>query len=431
MYIATVPNRNSPPAILLRAGYREGGKVKSRTLANISDWPRQKIEALRRLLRGEKLAPLGMVLDIAASRRRARARALSAIFQRISFAEILAPAPSRERDSIMNTIAALILDLGSKGGAGPLPDVDGARDHALEWLENRRSLIVKQLALRHLKERGAALLDLGSGMLADLHGRPVSIALPPGASGGARALRARIQKIREEFRVATILLVAERDIPSDDFLGELKASGGLDWIMPLKTRAIRKLAEDRKLEPELFDRHAILEFVHPDFPGERFAARRDESIHRARARKHRSALGATTRSLARLQASAAKGSPAGAEKIRAAAKAILARNKTAKFFTLASDERSFSFRVDEAEASLESGLYGVSVLRTSLAAKRLSAADVVSGYSNLGRTQRVFHSMKHRDIKPLPGRSLPGDAEGRNIFLRLLACYVERHMRRA
>ena len=434
MYIATVPNRNSPPAILLRTGYREDGKVKSRTLANLSKWPQHKIETLRLLLQGEELAPLGKIFEIAASQRRVRERAIRATIKSLGLERMIAPAPSRERGFVMNLIVALTLAAERKGGADSLSDIlraTGARgdesDRALDWLERRSDGIEKELARRYLDAGGPALFGLSSsslkgglraehGMLTDVRGRPVSIAVKTDGAGAPMTLLPRLQKMKEDFGVGTIAVVAERGLLSGTRRQELKA-GGLDWIAPLKTKAIRKLVDEKILRPELFDQRDLLEFSHPDFPGERLAARRDEQIRGLLARKRRAALAATSRALTRLQASAGKGSVAGIEEIEAKARTIAGERKTAKFFVVDVEAGGFRFRLNEDKAAAEAALDGVTVLRTSLAAESLSAESVVDAYENLGRTKRAFSSMK--------------TAAPRHFFLRMLACCVERHMRRA
>jgi hypothetical protein len=205
----------------------------------------------------------------------------------------------------------------------------------------------------------------------------------------------------------------------------------LDWIAPLKPRTIGKLLADRIIQPELFDQRGFLEFEHPDFPSQRFAARRDEKLRGLRARERRSLLGATSRGLARLQVLAGRGSVAGITEIGARAAAIVGKHKTAKFFALNIEERCFSFRVAEEAEAADAALDGISVLRTSLSAESLSAEDVFAGYESLGRTMRAFHSMKTMDLGARPNRRRPEEDAPRDFFLRMLACRVERHMRRA
>ena len=440
MYIATIPNRNSPPAILLRAGYREGGKVKSRTLANLSKWPRQRIATLRLLLKGEKLAPLGKIFEIAASQRRIRERAAQAAIKRLGFERVISPAPSRERDVIMDMIVALILAPESDGGKNSLSDILGvtAADRAMDWLARRQGSIERELARRNLIKGGLALLGLSSsslkgglradyGMLTDLRGRPVSIAVQ---MGGAGALMTRSQRMKEDFGLGTIVLVADRGVLSEEDLDELRAAGGLDWVVPLNARTLKKLVDERIILPELFDQRGLLEFSHPDFPGERFAARRDEKMSVLRARQRRASLAATSRALARLQVLAGRGTLAKME-IEAKARAIVDARKTGKFFVLNVEEGGFRFRVNEEEAAKEGALDGISVLRTSLAAERLSAKGVVDGYEILGRTKRIFRSTKAMDFEGRPNRRRLEEAVPRHFFLRMLACCVERHMRQA
>jgi hypothetical protein len=437
MYIATVPNRNSPPAILLRAGYREGGKVKSKTLANLSKWPRQKIAALRLLLKGETLAPLSRIFEIAASRRRTRARKALAAIKRLAFERSLAPAPSRERRLILDLVIALVLAPERGGGTTSLSDLQGVNpvdeselDHALSWLERGQERIEKSLAARHLEEGGLAFLDLRYGILSDGHGRPVSIAVQTDGEGAPKTLWPQLLKMKERLGLGTVALVPDRGAVSEDIHNQAKTSDGFDWIAPLNTAAIRKLVVDRTLTPDLFKPRGIREFSHPDFPGESLTAWRDEKIRGLRASARRSALGATRRALAKLQEFAGRGSVAGTQAIGASADAILDKHKTARFFVLDIAEKELSFRVNEESEAVEAALDGLCVLRASLAARRLSAEDLMGGYRNLIRLRKAFRSAKTLNVRALP-RSSPREQVVRgNSFLRLLVCYVERGLAR-
>jgi transposase len=472
MYIDIIPNRKSPPAILLRESVREGAKIQKRTLANLSALSMQQVESIRRVLKGEKLVALEERFEIVASAHHGHVEAVRAAMKRLSFDELLASRPCRERDLVAGMIAARILDPESKLATTrwwhttTLPEILGVSDadeddlyDAMDWLLQRQGHIEKKLAARHLKEGGMALYDLSSsyfegatcplaalghsrdgkkgtlqvnyGLLTDDRGRPVSISVFAGNTGDPKTLMPQVHKMKEDFGIKTMVLVGDRGMISQKQIDEIKDVVGIDWITALKTGAIRKLVDDKAIQMELFDERNIFEFTHPDFPDERLVACRNPELRKLRGHKRRSLLEATARELTKVQTMVARGAIEGKDMIGLRVGAIINKYKMAKHFVLDIEERSLNFRVDDENVAAEAALDGIYVLRTSLAKERLSTEDIVRSYKSLSQVERAFRSMKTMDLKIRPIRHRLEDRVRAHIFLCMLAYYVEWHMREA
>ena len=472
MYIDIVPNRKSPPAILLRESVREGEHIRKRTLANLSTLSMLQIESIRRVLKGENLVPIGDRFQIVASPQHGHVQAVLAAMKRLGFEELVASRPCRERDLAVGMIAARILDPESKLATTrcwhttTLPAILGVSDAdedelygAMDWLLKRQGHIEQKLAARHLKEGGMALYDLSSsyfegvtcplatlghnrdgkkgklqvnyGLLTDDCGRPVSVSVFPGNTGDPKTLMPQVRKVKENFGIKTVVLVGDRGMISQTQIDEIKGVAGIDWITALKTGAIRKLVDDQALQLELFDERNIFELTHPDFPGERLVACRNPELRKLRAHKRRSLLEATGRELAKVQAMVARNTLAGKDKIGLRAGTVVNKYKVAKHFVLDIEDQSFSFHVDEENVAAEAALDGIYVLRTSLAKERLSTEDTVRSYKNLSQVERAFRSIKTMDLKVRPMHHHLEDRVRSHIFLCMLAFYVEWHMREA
>lgn len=471
MYIARIPNRQSPPAILLREGYRENGKVKNRTLANLTKWPEPKIEMLRRLLNDENLAPIEKVFEIVGSAHHGHVQAVLTAIRRLDFEGVIASTPSRERDLVMGLVAARILDPESKlattrwWGTTTLPEILGVSDadeddlyEAMDWLVERQGRIEKKLAARHLKEGGMALYDLSSsyfegvtcplaalghnrdgkkgklqvnyGLLTDHRGCPVSVTVFPGNTGDPKTLMPQVRKVKDDFGIKTMVLIGDRGMISQKQIDEIKVDG-MDWITALKTGAIRKLVDGRALQLELFDERNLFELTHPDFPGERLVACRNPELRKLRGHKRRSLLEATGRELAKVQGMVKRGVLSGKDKIGVRVGAVVNKYKVAKHFVLEIEDQRFDFHIDEERVAEEASLDGIYVLRTSLTKERRSAEDTVRHYKDLSRVERAFRSMKTMDLKIRPIHHRLEERVRAHIFLCMLAYYVEWHMREA
>jgi transposase len=399
-------------------------------------------------------------------------QAVLAAIKRLRIDELITSTPSRERDLVMGMIAARILEPDTKLATTrwwhttTLPEILGLRDadeddlyDAMDWLLKRQGRVENKLAARHLKEGGMALYDLSSsyfegvtcplaalghnrdgkkgklqvnyGLLTDDHGRPISVSVYAGNTGDPKTLMPQVQKVKDDFGIKTVVLVGDRGMISQTQIDEIKEVGGMDWITALKTEAIRKLVEGEALQLELFDERNIFELTHPDFPGERLVACRNPELRKLRGYKRRSLLEATSRELTKVQGMVGRATLGGKDQIGVRVGKVVNKYKVAKHFVLDIQDHSFNFRIDEKKVEDEAALDGIYVLRTSLTKKQLSTEDTVRSYKNLSQVERAFRSMKTMDLKVRPIHHHLEDRVRAHIFLCMLACYVEWHMREA
>jgi hypothetical protein len=484
MYIATVPNRSSPPAILIRESYREGGKVKSRTIANISGWPAAKIEALREVLAGKR-GPSGPAVslqdafDIVRSRPHGHVAAALATLRRLELHERIDRRACPERNLVEGMIVARILDPQSKlataRGFSPetldssLGQVLGLEQTdeddlyaAMDWLLQRQDRIEDRLAQRHLVEGGLVLYDLSStyfegrhcplaklghsrdgkrdklqivfGLLTNAEGCPVAVQVFEGNVGDPKTLAAQVHKLRERFGIERLVLVGDRGMITEARIREdLAPVEGLDWITALRAPAIRKLVEAGSLQLSLFDRKDMAEISDPQYPGERLIVCKNPLLAEERRRKRNELLAATEAALAKVEQRThrAKRPLQGREKIALTVGKVLGRFKMAKHFQLEFRDDGFNYARDEQKIADEEALDGFYVVRTNVDAERMSAEDAVRNYKSLSRVERAFRSIKTVDLKVRPIHHRKEDRVRAHIFLCMLAYYVEWHMREA
>ena len=469
MYIATIPNRGSPPAILLREGYREDGKVKSRTLANLSKLPPEALEALRRVLKGDKLVKAGDAFEAIASRHHGHVQAVVRTMQRLSFANLLAARRSPQRDLVVAMVAARILEPDSKLATTrwwhttTLPeelDVTAADENdlytAMDWLLKSQDRIEKKLAARHLEDDGLALYDLSSsyfegntcplaafghnrdgkkgklqvnyGLLTDRRGIPVSVSVFKGNTGDPKTLLPQVDKVRQDFGIAQFVLVGDRGMIAQKQIDALRQSDGIDWIAALRPEAIKKLVSSGAIQMGLFDERNLFALIHPDFPGERLVACRNPELARRRAQKRESLLAATVKELEKVQRMVGRGRLRGRDEIGVRVGKVVNKYKVGKHFQLDIHDDLFDFAIDQEKVAAEAALDGIYVIRTSLSEPRLSAADTVRSYKLLGQVERGFRSLKTIDLKVRPIRHRLEDRVRAHVFLCMLAYYVQWHM---
>jgi len=472
MYIATIPNRGSPPAILLREGYRDGGKVKNRTLANLSHWPPAKVDLLRRVLRDEPLAPSTTLFEVLSSRHHGHVEAVRSAMHRLGFDALIAARPSRERDLVVAMVAARILEPDSKLATTrwwqttTLPTALGVRDadedalyEAMDWLLARQVRIEQKLAARHLRAGGLVLYDLTSsyfegttcplaafghnrdgkkgklqvnyGLLADGRGCPVAVSVFQGNTGDPPTLLPAVQQVRERFGIETLVIVGDRGMISQTQITALQTLEGVDWITALKTGAIRDLMADGHLQLGLFDERNLFELTHPDFPGERLVACRNPELAKLRTHKRQALLEATVTELEKVRAMVARGTLKGRDAIGVRVGKVVNKYKVAKHFQLEIHDDRFAFQIDAARVAAEAALDGIYVIRTSVPAARLDATDAVRHYKQLSDVERAFRALKTIDLKVRPIRHRLEERVRAHIFLCMLAYYVEWHMREA
>jgi len=388
MYIATVPNRSSPPAILLRESYRQGKRVKSRTLANLSKLPPEAIEILRWVLRGEKLVPVEEAFEVHTSYHHGHVQAVLDAMKQLGFSSLVASRPSRERDLVVAMVAARILLPDSKLATTrqwqitSLPSILGVSGtdeddlySAMDWLLKRQDRIERKLAARHLKEGSLVLYDLTSsyfegltcplaargfnrdgkrdklqvnyGLMTDHRGCPVSVSVFEGNTGDPKTLLPQVEKARESFGLHRMVLVGDRGMITQKQINALRPIDGIAWITALRPEAIKKLVECRAVQMGLFDERNLFELTHPDFPGERLVACRNPDLARRRAQKRESLLEATSRELGKVRRMVERDRLRGKEEIAKRVNSILEQYRIGKHFKVEIRDDGFDFEVEQ------------------------------------------------------------------------------------
>lgn len=390
MYITSVPNRNSPPAILLRESYREAGQVKTRTLANLSKVPAHVLAPMRRALKGEELVAVDEAFEIVAdgSRAHGHVAAVLSAMRRLGFFKLIASRHCRERDLVVAMVAARILEPQSKLATTlwwadtTLPEILGvsAADEdelyeTMDWLLERQRYIEKKLAARHLDEDGLALYDLTSsyfegvtcplaafghnrdgkkgklqvnyGLLTNQQGIPVSVSVFEGNTGDPKTLLPQVEKVQKEFGIERFVLVGDRGMLTQKQILALRAIEGIDWIGALRPEAIRKLIKDGAIQMGLFDERNLFELEHSDFPDERLVACRNAELAQRRAGKRKSLLAATAKELEKVRRMVQRGRLHGKKAIGTRVDNILKKYRIGKYYTLDIRDEGFDYEVDE------------------------------------------------------------------------------------
>jgi hypothetical protein len=469
MHIDIVPNRKSPPAVLLRESYREGTHVRKRTLANLSALSAAQVDAIRRTLRGETLVPLADLFEIVHSRHHGHVQAIRTAMAQLGFESLIASRPSRDRDLIVAMVMARIIDPTSKLATTrwwhttTLPALVGVADAdendlyaALDWLLTRQAHIEQKLAARHLHAGGLVLYDLSSsyfegttcplaargysrdgkrdklqvnyGLLTDPRGRPVAVSVFAGNTGDPKTLLPQVEKLQKTFAIDQLVLVGDRGMISQKQINALKQREGMDWITALRTGAIRKLVDEGHIQFGLFDQRNLFEVTHPDFPGERLVACRNPQLALLRAHKRQSLLDATSRDLETVRSMTVRGTLKGKAAIGVRIGKVVDKYKMSKHVVLDIRDDGFDFHVDDDKVAAEAALDGIYVIRTSVPTQRLATDDVVRSYKMLTHVERAFRSLKTIDIEVRPIRHRLEDRVRAHIFLCMLAHYVVWHM---
>jgi transposase len=480
MYVATIPNRNSPPAILLRESYREGAKVKNRTLANLSHWPAHKIGALRAVLRGDAApAALEQGFEIVRTLPHGHVAAALGSLRRLGLDSLLATKRSRPRELCEAMIVgrlieprsklALVRSLAEQTLSSSLAQVLGVSDadadelyEAMDWLLERQERIETALAKRHLTEGTLVLYDVSStyfegrhcplarighsrdgrfdrpqivfGLLTDAEGCPVATEVFDGNTGDPKTVLAQVTKLRERFSLERVVLVGDRGmITSARIEEDLKQAPGLEWITALRGPAIRKLVVTGALDVSLFDERDLAEISSPDYPGERLIVCRNPLLATERKRKREELLQATEKELEKVAVATrrAKNSLRGKAPIGLRVGRVLGRFKMAKHFKLEITEERFGYQRNQDTIAQEAALDGIYVIRTSVALATLSPEDAVLSYKRLAQVEQAFRCLKTVDIKLRPIHHHLADRVRAHVFICMLAYYVEWHMRRA
>ena len=475
MYVAKVPNRGSPPAVLLRESYREAGKVKNRTLANLSAWPEAKVDALSRVLKGQP-APAAVegTFEITRSLPHGHVAAVLGTARQLGLEELLDPVPSRQRDLVTAMAAAQVIVPDSKlaiarglrdetaaSSLGEILHLGGCDEDdlygAMDWLAARQEKIEDALAARHLAGGTLVLYDVSSaafegrtcplgaighpkdgvrgrlqivyGLLTSKDGIPVAIEVFKGNTGDPKTVASQVDKVKDRFGITKVVLVGDRGMLTAARLREDVGPAQLDWITALRAPQVKKLVRDGALQLSLFDQVDLAEISHPDYPGERLVACKNPFLEAERARKRESLLAATETDLAKIAAACARARRPlrGQDKIALRADRVLRRRKVAKHFTTDTGDDSFSYARNQGSITAEAALDGIYVLRTSVADGDLGSGEVVSSYKALAQVERAFRAFNtDLDIRPIRHRT---ETRVRaHVFLRMISYYITWHM---
>jgi len=477
MYIESVPNRHSPPAILLRESYREGGRVKKRTLLNLSDWPADRIAGFKMLLKGGTVIPGDQqAITIIRSLPHGHVAAALGTARKIGLDRLLGPDGNRCRDLVLALVVSRLLEPGSKLAAARTLSPDTASSSlgqqlgvgpvdedelytTLDWLAVRQPAIETALAKDHLAGGTLVLYDVSSsymegrccplaqygynrdgkrgklqivyGLLCAADGCPVAIEVFEGSTADPMTLTSQVSKLKERFALDHVVLVGDRGMITQARITEDLSAAGLDWITALRAPAIKALRDAGALQMSLFDERDMASITSPDFPGERLIVCRNRALAAERARRREELLAATERELARIAAAVARKRQRrrGAAAIGLKVGAVLDQHKMAKHFTLDIADSRFGFARKREAIAAEAALDGIYVVRTSLPATVLDDAATVRNYKSLSLVERAFRCLKSVDLQIRPVYHWLADRVRAHVFLCMLAYYLEWHMR--
>ena len=459
-------------SFLLRRSYREDGKVKNQTLANLSHLPAETIDAIRRSLAGESLVGADDVFEISRSRPHGAAAAVTAAARQLGFVKLLGPA-CVERDIAFALIIARVLRPGSKLattrwwadttlvdlGVGDT-STDGVYA-AMDWLVGRQDRIETALAKRHLTNGGIAMFDLTSawmegtccplaargysrdgkagktqieyGLLTDPDGRPVAVEVFAGNTADPVAFTSAVRTVVDRFGLNEIVLVGDRGMITTARIAAIKDSDpGLGWITALRAPAIRKLAADTgPLQLSLFDQTNLAEITHPDYPGERLIACRNPALAKLRAHKRNELLDATDAILDKIVTAVNAGRLTDPDKIGIRVGRQANRYKMAKHYDLTITDGTFTYRRRDDQIAAEAALDGIYIIRTSVTADHLDTPAVVKAYKNLSQVEANFRSIKAIDLDLRPIHHHLETRVRAHILICMLAAYLIWHLRRA
>lgn len=473
MYIERIPNRNSPPAVLLREAWREDGKICKRTIANLSSWPDEKVEALRRVLRDEPVVSPRDAFRIEASTPHGHVEAILGTIRKLGLDEWIASKRSRQRDLVLAMMVERLIHPCSKLATTRLwptttlgeelgvsnADEDELYD-AMDWLLSAQNRIEKKLAGRHLAEGGLVLYDVSSsyyegrtcplaqfghdrdgkkglpiivyGVLSNAEGCPVAIDVYKGNTGDPSTLLDQVKKLRDRFGLTRVVLVGDRGMITQAKINVLKQTSGVGWITALRSEAIRGLVEGGHLQRSLFDQTNLAEIHSPDYPSERLIACFNPLMAEERQRKRKELLEETEKELTRISKEAARRTktPMDDKTIAMKVGKVINHFKMSKHFEIKIESGGLTWARRQQTIEREAELDGVYVVRTDQTVQQLSASDTVRSYKSLAEVERAFRCFKGIDLRVRPIHHRTEDHVRAHLFLCLLAYYVEWHMRR-
>lgn len=479
MYITRVPNRASPPAVLLRESFRENGKVKTRTLANLSRWPEHKLDRLDRALKGLPPADwdLSEAFDISRSLPHGHVAAVAGTAAKLGIPELIDPIPSRRRNLVLAMLIGQIIEPGSKlaiarglrtptatSTLGAVLGVAGADEDdlydAMDWALARKDDIETALAARHLENGTLVLYDVSSaafeghtcplgkighardgvkgrlqivyGLLCSPKGAPVAIEVFDGNTADPKTLKAQIDKLKTRFGLSHIALVGDRGMLTSARIRDELRPAHLDWISALRAGQIKALVDHGALQLSLFDEQNLFEITHPDYPGERLVCCHNPALAEERARKRHELLAATEQELQAIaEATRRQKRPLrGQDKIALRVGKVRNKFKMAKHFDLHITDEAFTFTRNQEAIAAEAALDGIYVLRTSVPDNTLGRDEVVLRYKDLADVERFFRTLNSElDVRPIRHRL--ADRVRAHMFLRMLSYYISWHMKQA
>jgi hypothetical protein len=478
MYVTSVPNRGSPPAVLLRESYREQGKVKTRTLANLSHWPEHKVDTLKRALKGLPAAiDLCEAFEITRSLPHGHVAAVLGSARRLGIEELIDPAPSRWRDLVTAMLIAQVIGPGSKlatarglrtqtatSSLGQVLGVAGCDEDdlyaAMDWALARKDAIETRLAARHLVNGTLVLYDvswaafegrtcpLGAighprdgvkgrlqivyGLLCTTAGIPIAIEVFEGNTADPNTLAAQITKLKQRFGLSRVCLVGDRGMLTNARIRDEVRPAQLDWISALRAPQIKALVEEGALQLSLFDEQDLFEISSPQFPGERLVCCHNPVLAEQRARKRQELLAATEKELTPIAAATRRERRPlrGKDTIALRVGTVINHYKMAKHFALAITDESFTFTRNTEAIAAQAALDGIYVLRTSLPEHTLERDDVVARYKGLEDVERFFRTLNSElDVRPIRHRL--ADRVRAHMFLRMLSYYLVWHLKQA
>ncbi len=475
MHVAIVPSRQGGreyKAYLLRQTYREAGKVKHRTLANLSALPLEAIEAVRAILRGQPVGALDEQLTIERSLPHGHFLAVLGCLRQLGLDRMLTARPRRERELVVAMIVSRVLEPASKLAttrnwhnttlAASLGVEDADEDElyaALDWLLKCQPKIEKQLAERHLTEGGLVLYDLTStgleghccplarighsrdgkrgqeqiefGLLTNREGCPVGVDVFEGNTGDPATVAGQVTKLKEQFGIAEVVLVGDRGMLTSARIEALKEVGGISWISALRSDQIEALVHSGDLQLGLFDERNLVEIRSPKFPGERLVVCKNPALAEERARKRVALLTATESELEKVRSSVAAGRLKTEAEIGVRVGKVIGRFKVGKHFRLEIADDRFHFERNQDQVAAEAALDGLYVIRSCIGPDKLSSEDLVRSYKLLAGVERAFRTLKSVDLQVRPIHHRLENRVRAHIFLCMLAYYVRWHLERA
>ena len=476
MHVSTTTRRSGDreyTATLLRRSYRQDGKVKKETLANLSHLPPEAIDAIRRVLAGETLVGAEDAFEIERSLPAGHVNAALAMARRLELPKVLDRSACRERDLCMAMILGRVICPGSKLGtvrtlgqstlASELGVESADEDDlylAMDWLLERQDRVEDRLAARHLCDGEMVLYDVSSsyfegrscplaklgysrdgkgglpqiiyGLLCDSDGRPVAVEVFTGELHDDKTLPSQITKLKNRFGLSRIVVVADRGMVTKANITLLSETDGVDWITALKAPTIKKLARSGVFQPSLFDEQNLGEITDvEEFPGERLIVCRNPLVGALRARKREELLDATETDLALLKARVDRGTLLGADQIGLAVGPALKRFRMRKHFRVEITDTTFTYTRDTAGIAEEAALDGFYILRTSLTQTDVAATDVVRAYKNLEQAERAFGSIKGPDLQIRPIHHHLETRVRAHVLICMLAYYLTWHLKAA